>query len=86
METTITPEIQSDIALAPAVRKANEVLLAATQGLEYLKPLTPGRGVARTYGAIRREVAPLDGDRPLTADIERVAAGVRAGTFDPEAL
>jgi len=30
-------------------------------------------------------VAALDGDRPFTADIERIAEGIRAGTFDPEA-
>src|SRR5256886_9207670 len=60
-------------------------LLAAAQGLEFLRPLKPGRGVARTYAALRRAAAPLDGDRPLTGDIERVAGGIREGTFDPEA-
>src|SRR6266516_232777 len=74
---------KADRILANATRIVAIELLAATQGLDYLKPLTPGRGVARTYAAIRRDVAPLDGDRPLTADIERVAAGVRAGKFDP---
>src|SRR6266571_5046157 len=59
-------------------------LLAAAQGLEFLKPLAPGRGVARIYAALRREAAALDGDRPLTADIERVAAGIRDGKFDPQ--
>jgi len=29
--------------------------------------------------------ARLDGDRPLTADIEQIASGVRVGAFDPEA-
>jgi histidine ammonia-lyase len=71
--------------LANAVRIVAIELLAAAQGLEFLKPLTPGRGVARTYAALRQEAAALDGDRPLTADIERVAVGIRAGTFDPEA-
>src|SRR5437764_1036186 len=75
---------KADRILANATRIVAIELLAAAQGLEYLKPLTPGRGVARTYAAIRSEVAPLHGDRPLTADIERVAAGVRAGKFDPE--
>ncbi len=60
-------------------------LLAGAQGLEFLKPLAPGRGVARTYAALRREVSALDGDRPFTGDIERIAAGIRAGKFDPEA-
>src|SRR6059036_1498905 len=60
-------------------------LLAGAQGLEFLKPLTPGRGVARAYGAVRGEVSALAGDRPLTADIERIAGGVREGKFDPGA-
>jgi histidine ammonia-lyase len=60
-------------------------LLAAAQGLEYLKPLQPGRGVARAYAAVRGLVAAVDGDRPLGGDIERIASSLRAGAFDPEA-
>jgi len=60
-------------------------LLAGAQGLEFLKPLRSGRGAARVYAAVRREVPPLDGDRPFTADIERIAAGIRARKFDPGA-
>ena len=71
--------------LANAARIVAIELLAGAQGLEFLKPLRPGRGVARTHAAVRGEVAALDGDRPLTADIERIASGVRAGRFDPEA-
>jgi histidine ammonia-lyase len=59
-------------------------LLAGAQGLEYLRPLTPGRGVARLHAAVRTLAAPLTGDRPFTADIERVATGIRAGIFEPE--
>ncbi|HYK82460.1 MAG TPA: histidine ammonia-lyase [Gemmatimonadales bacterium] len=71
--------------LGNAARIVAIELLAGAQGLEFLKPLTPGRGVERTYAALRRTVPPLDGDRPLTAEIEQVAAGVRAGAFDPGA-
>jgi len=71
--------------LANATRIVAVELLAGAQGLEFLKPLTPGRGVARTYAAVRAAVPALDGDRPFTADIERIAEGVRAGAFDPEA-
>jgi len=71
--------------LANAARVVAIELLAGAQGLEFLKPLAPGRGVARIHAAVRREVAPLEGDRPLSADIERVAAGIGNGTFDPEA-
>ena len=58
-------------------------LLAAAQGLEFLKPLKPGRGVAGGYDAIRRMVEPLLADRPMADDIERVAAGILSGAFDP---
>src|SRR5438445_3955981 len=71
--------------LADATRIVAIELLAGAQGLEFLKPLTPGRGVAESYAAVRGAAPPLHGDRPLTADIERVAAGIRAGKFDPEA-
>ena len=70
--------------LANAERIVAIELLAGAQGLEYLLPLTPARGVARLYAAVRREAAALTGDRPLTADIERIAQGIRAGTFEPE--
>src|SRR5881397_3238580 len=51
--------------LANAARIVAIELLAAAQGLEFLKPLTPGRGVARAYRAVRGEVSALAGDRPL---------------------
>src|SRR2546421_11405435 len=54
-------------------------LLAGAQGLEYLKPLHPAKAVARLYAAVRNDSAALTTDRPMTADIERVAAGIRAG-------
>jgi histidine ammonia-lyase len=57
-------------------------LLAAAEGLEHCLPLKPGRGVLRAYDAVRSHVAPLAGDRPLSADIERLAAAVRRGEFD----
>src|SRR5207302_2913808 len=69
--------------LANAARIVAIELLAGAQGLEFLKPLTPGQGVGRTYAAVRHDVAPLDADRPMSADIERAAAGVRDGRYDP---
>ena len=71
--------------LANAERIVAIELLAGAQGLEYLLPLTPARGVARLQAAVRREAAALTTDRPLTADIERIAKGIREGKFEPEA-
>ena len=61
-------------------------LMAGAQGLEFLRPLQPGRGVRDSYEAVRRLVAPLDGDRVLTADIEALKAAVTAGVFAEIAL
>jgi histidine ammonia-lyase len=71
--------------LGDATRIVAIELLAGAQGLEFLKPLAPGGGVGRIYAALRRQVPPLDADRPMSAEIERIAASVRAGAFDPEA-
>lgn len=56
-------------------------LLAAAQGLEFLKPLRPGRGVARIHEAVRRFAPPLVADRAMGEEIERVALGIQAGEF-----
>jgi histidine ammonia-lyase len=81
----MTAAWKAERVLADATRIVAIELLAAAQGLEFLKPLRPGKGVARVFTALRRESAALTDDRPLTADIERVAAAVRAGRFDPGA-
>jgi len=80
----MTAAWKTERTLANAARIVAIELLAGAQGLEFLKPLAPGRGVSRTYTAVRREVPALEEDRSMSAEIERVAAGVRAGRFDPE--
>ena len=80
----MTAAWKAERILADATRIVAVELLAAAQGLEFLRPLKPGRGVARTLGAVRGLVSPLVGDRPLGGDIERIAAALRGGTFDPE--
>ena len=71
-------------ALDDATRVVAIELLAGAQGLEFLKPLTPGRGVARLYEAIRRLVPALSADRPMSDDIERVVVAMRDGQFAPQ--
>jgi histidine ammonia-lyase len=69
---------------AYAARKADDVclnalmvlaveLLCAAQALEFGPGLEPGRGVGAAYRVIREHVAPLEGDRPQTPDIETIA-------------
>jgi histidine ammonia-lyase len=72
--------------LANGQRVVAAELLCAAQGLELLRPLRPGRGVARLHQALRRldpPVAPLGADRPPAPDLERLATAVRRGELDP---
>src|SRR5881628_1243619 len=80
----MTAAWKAERILGNAARIVAVELLAGAQGLEFLKPLRPGQGVARTYAAVRKVAEALDGDRPFTDDIERITSGVRAGAFDPE--
>ncbi len=75
--------------LGNAQRVVAAELLCGAQGLEFLKPLTPGRGVAALYRRIRSlepPVPPLTADRPPAPDLERLAVAVAAGDLDPQRL
>lgn len=81
--------VSMGLAAARKARRAVECLLyvmaveliCAAQALEFLKPLRPGIGVLAGYKLVRQHVTPLDGDRVLTTDIERVRDAVAAGGF-----
>ncbi len=56
--------------IAENVRKILAIeLLSASQGLEFSKPLLPGKGTHAAYKTIRREIAPVEEDRYLHPDI-----------------
>ena len=74
--------------LANARRVVGAELLCAAQGLEFLRPLRPGKGVERLHGrlrALRPPVAVLEADRPPAPDLERLARAVAEGELDPGA-
>jgi histidine ammonia-lyase len=56
-------------------------LLASAEGLEYRKPLQPGKGVRRAYEIVRGIVPRLTRDRSLSKDIQQVAEAIRRGAF-----
>jgi histidine ammonia-lyase len=56
-------------------------LLAGAQGVEFLAPLQPGRGVRAAREHVRSLSPRLRDDRPLAPDIELVAASIRDGSF-----
>ncbi|HEY7612371.1 MAG TPA: histidine ammonia-lyase [Gemmatimonadales bacterium] len=72
--------------LANAQRVVAAELLCAAQGLEFLRPLRPGRGVEQLYRRLRAltpAVTPLAADRPPAPDLERLAQAIAAGDLDP---
>ncbi|TMJ97769.1 MAG: histidine ammonia-lyase, partial [Actinobacteria bacterium] len=54
-------------------------LLAAAQGVEFLAPLEPGGGTRAAHDFVRTLSPALVEDRPLAADIERVATSIYSG-------
>jgi histidine ammonia-lyase len=73
--------------LLNAQRVVAAELLCAGQGLEFLKPLKPGKGVERLYQRLRSldpPVSALTADRPPAPDLERLTQAVMGGVFDPE--
>ena len=57
-------------------------LLAAAEGLEFRRPLKSGAGVERAYAKVRAISPTVMEDRPMSSDIERVAASIREGIFE----
>ena len=56
-------------------------LMCAAQGLDYRAPLKPGRGALRAHQLVRSMIKPLEADRILTPDIEKLAEAVARGKF-----
>jgi histidine ammonia-lyase len=69
------------VVIGNAERALAIELLAGAQGVEFLAPLEPGAGAAAAREAVRAHSERLHDDRPLAADIERVAAAIRDGSF-----
>src|SRR5947208_5928912 len=67
--------------LANSERALAIELLAGAQGVEFLAPLEPGHGVRATHAFVRSPSPRLKDDRPLSSDIEAVAAAIRDGSL-----
>lgn len=72
--------------LGNAQRVVAAELLSGAQGLDFLKPLKPGRGVAQLYQRIRGATPPIVAvaeDRSPAPDLARLADLVATGMLDP---
>src|SRR5438034_387943 len=68
-------------ALENAARVVSLEVLAAAQGLEFLKPLRPGLGPRTALAFVRSAVPPLDEDRSLAGDANRILEWLATGQF-----
>jgi len=80
MGMTAATKLREIVKLAEMVTAIE--LMTAAQGLEYHAPLAPGRGVKQAYEIVRGLVAPLEQDRTMSGDIEKLTAAIRGGDFD----
>ena len=68
-------------ALENAARVVSLEVLAAAQGLEFLKPLRAGLGPRTALAFVRSGVPPLDEDRSLAGDANRILEWLATGQF-----
>jgi len=84
-EDHVSMGVGAAIKLRAAVRLLESILalelLTAAQGLEFLKPLAPGKGVAEALTLIRAQVPRLSRDRELAPDIRALESLVHAGAL-----
>jgi len=80
MGMTAATKLRALVGLAESVTAIE--LIVAAEALEHRRPLSPGRGMKAAYDIVRSHVAPLSADRSMSAEIEAVAAAIRAGEFD----
>jgi histidine ammonia-lyase len=57
-------------------------ILCAAEGLDYRKPLRPGKQLEQVHLAVREIVPRLLHDRPLSTDIQRLTEAIREGKVD----
>lgn len=85
-EDHVSMGMTAALKLRQIVTNAEQVLaielLAAAEGLDYRLPLRSSKPVEKARGILRSLVPGLKTDRPLSYDIERTVAMIRAGQFD----
>jgi len=85
-EDHVSMGMTAALKLKQIVENAERVLaielITAAQALEYRRPLKAATEVERARQFLRNMVPPLEEDRVMAGDMERVAKGIRDGDFD----
>ena len=78
----VTAALKADHVLKNIKNILSIELLASRLALEYHKPLKPGKGAKGIYDALAKVTEPLERDRALYEDFEKVQAVVDSGKID----
>ena len=85
-EDHVSMGMTAALKLRQTVENAENVLaielLAAAEGLDYRAPLRSSKPIERARELIRSMSPRVSEDRPLSPNIERLSASIRAGEFD----
>jgi histidine ammonia-lyase len=90
--TSANKEDHVSMSMSAALKAARSVelvrhviaieLLCASQAIDLLAPLATSPALTPVHRAVREQVPPLDEDRPLSRDIERIATLVERGDLE----
>ena len=85
-EDHVSMSMFAALKAAHAVELAQQVLaielLCAAQAIDLLAPLGTSAPLARVHAAVRKQVPPLDRDRPPAPDIAKIAAILADGSVE----
>ena len=85
-EDHVSMSMGAALKTAEIVERARTVLaieiLAASQALDLLAPLTTSVALQRVHAAIRKNVPTLVEDRPPAPDIEKIASLIASGEIE----
>lgn len=86
-EDYVSMAMGSALKLQQIVQHISDILaielFAAAEGVAFHTPLKPGRGVAAAIAKLRSEVPPLEEDRSLQKDFEKISNMILNGEFFP---
>jgi histidine ammonia-lyase len=85
-EDHVSMGMNAALKMRQIVENAEQILaielLCAAQGLDYRKPLKPGKQIEQVLAGIRKIVPPLEADRPPATDINQLVQAIREDLFD----
>ena len=84
-EDHVSMGMNAALKLRQVVQNAEQIvaieLLCAAQGLDYRKPLRPGKQIEQIFTVIRKIIPRLEADRPPADDVNQLILAIHEGKF-----